>query len=296
VKPLLVALAAGYGVHLLYTAIAYGWRGCAPGPAAARRTRRPGIDAWLREAGLGSLRPVELVAVTSTMAAVGAGIGWAMFGGILPPLAVGLAGAAVPVLTARGRRERRRTAARETWPRLLEELRIKTTTLGRSIPQALFDVGASAPDELRPAFERARLEWLISTDFDRTLAVLRTELADPTADATCETLLVAHQTGGTEVDRTLQALIDDRIMDLQGRKDAQSRQAGARFARGFTVLAPVGMALVGLSIGQGRAAYGTTTGQLLVVVGLAVMGGCWLWAGRIMRLPDEHRVFAHHRS
>jgi tight adherence protein B len=289
---LLVALAAGYGAHLVYSDLVLGWRGYGPGPAATRRRRRPTIDEWLRQCGLGTLRPIELVAVVSTLAVVGGVLGWAMFGGVLPPLAVALAGASVPVLTARGRRDRRRVAARESWPRLLEEIRIKTTTLGRSIPQALFDVGASAPDELRPAFDRARREWLLSTDFDRTLAVLRAELADPTADATCETLLVAHQTGGTEVDRTLQALIDDRIMDLQGRKDARSRQAGARFARSFTVLAPVGMALVGLSIGQGRDAYETATGQLLVVVGLAVMAGCWLWAGRIMKLPEERRVFA----
>jgi tight adherence protein B len=292
VTALVMAIAAGYGVHLVYTSVVFGWHGVAPGPATVRRPRRPVIVDWLRQSGLGSLRPVEAGAVMTTLTGVGAVIGWSLFGGVLPPLAIGLAGAAAPVLAARGRRESRRATAREAWPRLIEELRIKTSTLGRSIPQALFDVGATAPDELRPAFERARREWLLSTDFERTLAVLRDDLADPTADVVCETLLVAHQTGGTEVDRTLQALIDDRIMDLQGRKDARSRQAGARFARSFTVLAPIGMALVGLSIGQGRKAYETATGQLLVLVGLAVMAGCWLWAGRIMRLPEERRVFA----
>jgi tight adherence protein B len=85
-------------------------------------------------------------------------------------------------------------------------------------------------------------------------------------------------------------------MDLQGRKDAQSRQAGARFARSFTVVVPLGMAMVGLSIGQGRAAYGTPTGQGLVVVGLLVMVVCWIWAGRIMRLPEERRVFGSSAS
>src|SRR5215213_7859135 len=125
-----VAVVAGYGVHLVYSSLVFGWRGYAPGPPAIRRSRRPAVDEWLRQSGLGSLRPVEVVAVTLTLAVVGAAIGWAMFGGVLPPVAIGLAGAAVPVLTARSRRERRRLLARESWPRLLEELRIKTTTLG----------------------------------------------------------------------------------------------------------------------------------------------------------------------
>jgi tight adherence protein B len=161
----------------------------------------------------------------------------------------------------------------------------------RGDPQALFDVGERAPDDLQPAFDAARREWLLSTDFERTIAVLMARLADPTADAVCETLLVAHQIGGNDIDRCLTALIDDRILDLQGRKDAAARQAGARFARWFTLAVPLGMALVGLSIGTGRAAYATPAGQALVAVGLGLMALCWLWAGQILRMPSEHRVF-----
>jgi tight adherence protein B len=52
------------------------------------------------------------------------------------------------------------------------------------------------------------------------------------------------------------------------------------------------MALIGMSIGEGRSAYDTPTGQVLVVVAIGLMALCWLWAGRIMRLPEERRVFA----
>ena len=73
----------------------------------------------------------------------------------------------------------------------------------------------------------------------------------------CETLLVAHEVGGTDLDRRLQALIDDRVQDTQGRKDARAKQAGARFARRFVLIVPAGMALAGMSVGNGRAAYQT---------------------------------------
>jgi tight adherence protein B len=120
--------------------------------------------------------------------------------------------------------------------------------------------------------------------------VLKERLADPTADSACETLLVAHEIGGGGLDRRLAALVDDRTQDVQGRKDARAKQAAVRFARRFVLIVPVGMAVAGLSIGTGRAAYETPLGQLAVVLGIAAVVGCWLWAGRLMRLPEEERV------
>jgi tight adherence protein B len=174
---------------------------------------------------------------------------------------------------------------------MIEEIRVQTSSLGRSIPQALFDVGRRGPTELRPAFDAAHREWLLTTDLPRTFRVLKDLLADPTADMTCETLLVAHELGGTDLDRRLRALAEDRVQDVQGRKDSTSRQAGARFARLFVLLVPAGMALAGMSIGHGRAAYRTSSGQLVVLVALTLVIGCWTWAGQIMRLPDQQRVF-----
>ncbi len=181
--------------------------------------------------------------------------------------------------------------AAQAWPSLIEEIRVLTASAGRSVPQALFEAGARAPVELRDAFDAAHREWLLSTDFSRTIAVLEEQLADPTADATCETLLVAHEIGGSDLDRRLEALADDRVADVQARKDAAARQAGARFARRFVLLVPFGMAAAGLSVGTGRHAYQSDAGQLLVTLGILLVIGCWLWAGSIMRLPAERRVF-----
>ncbi len=57
------------------------------------------------------------------------------------------------------------------------------------------------------------------------------------------------------------------------------------------LVVPLGMTLAGLSIGTGRAAYQTTAGQLAVVLGLACVAGCWAWAGRLLVVPEEERVF-----
>ena len=289
------ALLAAYGVFLLYTALALRWRGIAPGPGQVVTRRRRTAAGWLERAGLTDVRPLEVAAVGGVLFVVGVGIGFAVFGGLLAPFAVGLVAAALPVSAARARRGQRTAAAREAWPRMIEELRLLAMSAGRSVPQALFEVGRRGPVELRPAFAAAQREWLVSTDFERAIRVLKAHLSDATADAVGETLLIAHEMGGTDIDRRLSALVEDRMLDLHGRKDAAAKQAGARFARMFVLLVPAGMALVGLSIGDGRAAYATSAGQLAVVTAMTMMAGCWWWAGRLLRLPAEERVFSEPR-
>jgi tight adherence protein B len=304
VTTVLLALVGAYGVHLLYTALAQGWRGVGPGP-----TRRP-VDAdgafvaavsrpvaWrarlgerMTQAGLDQVRPAEFAGVMAGLFLVTTAVVYAVFGAVVPALVAGGLAGWFPVGAARSRRDRRRAEAREAWPRMIEEIRLLTGSVGRSIPQALFDVGKRAPEELRPAFAAAHREWELSTDFERTQAVLQARRADATADVVAETLLVAHEVGGSDVDRALEALAADRIQDLQARKDARAKQAGARFARRFVLLVPLGMAVAGLGIGDGRAAYRTPTGQLAVVVGIGLVAACWWWASRTMRLPEEARV------
>ena len=289
----IAAILAAYGAHLLYTSVVMGWEGVAPGPATARdRTRRRiSPTEWLAQAGLGGVAVGEFAVVIGVVFVLGVALAFVLFGAPLPTLVGGIFAASFPVAAHRHRRRTRQALAQDAWPRMIEELRVLTSSVGRSIPQALFQVGAAGPDELRPAFAAAQREWLLTTDFERSLAVLRSQLADPTCDATCETLLVAHELGGTDVDRRLADLAEDRREDARYRKDARARQAGVRFARRFVLLVPLGMAAAGLSVGNGRSAYQTPLGQSAVLVALAMVAGCWVWAGRMLRLPDEERVF-----
>ena len=192
--PVVIALAGAYGVFLLYTALVFGWRGVGVGPGSLRSgpRSRARAEQWLAQAGLEGVGLNEFVTVMVVLFVIGAGLTFAVLGGILPALAVGAFAATFPAASYRGRRQQRRARAAESWPRMIEEIALLTGSLGRSVPQALFEVGRGAPEEMRPSFAAAQREWLISTDFSRSVAVLKGGLADATADATCETLLVAH--------------------------------------------------------------------------------------------------------
>ena len=281
-------LAAGGG-YLLYSSLG-GTRGRS-GLGRRHRSRRERFGDWANQAGLEGVRPAELASAVIALFVVGGLAAYALFGGVLAAAATGIALATSPLATYRARRRARLAQAAEAWPRILEELRLQIGSLGRSVPQALFEVGRRVPTEWRPAFAASEREWLLTTDFSRTVAILKERLSDPTADAVCETLLVAHEVGGSDVDGRLADLIEDRVLDLQGRKDARSRQAGLRFARRFVLIVPVGMAVAGLAIGTGRSAYESAGGQIAVVGAVIAVAVCWLWSARLMRLPEEPRVF-----
>jgi tight adherence protein B len=227
------AVLAAYGTFLLWSALALGWTGMGFGPRPEHRARGAQVPFTrrLERAGLHGVRPAQLGATVAAVALLGAAIGYLLFGGALPAIICGVFVAGFPVAGLRARHSARLSEAREAWPRMLEELRLQTGSLGRSIPQALFEVGRRAPPELRPAFRRAEREWLLTTDFSRTVDLLKAELCDATADAICETLVVANDVGGTGLDRRLAALVEDRIEDVQARKDARAKQAGVKFAR-----------------------------------------------------------------
>jgi tight adherence protein B len=285
------AALAACGAYLIYTSAVFGWRGFGLRHAYGRRSSSLPALTWLRQMGGGEVGLAELAAAMTVLFVAGSLAAFALFGGPLPAVVAGCLAACVPVSVYRARRQRRLAAAAEAWPRMLEELRLATGSQGRSIPQALFEVGRRGPEEWRPAFAAAEREWQLTTDFDRTTALLKDRLADPSVDVVCETLVIAQEVGGSELESRLGDLIEDRLLDLQARKDAASRQAGVRFARRFVLLVPLGMALAGLSIGTGRHAYDTPGGQVAVAVGLLAVVACWIWSGRLMRLPEQPRVF-----
>lgn len=288
----LAAVLAGTGAWLIFSA-GSGRTGHQTGHQTGRRGgqqtgRRTG---WRPALGLGDVSATEFVVAVVVVALAGAAGAYLLFGALVPALLSAVMAATFPVAAYRRRRAERAEAALAEWPRLLEEIRLRTGSLGRSVPQALFESGRRAPAEWRPAFEAAEREWLLTVDFARTVTLLKDRLADPTADVVCETLLMAHEIGGADLDPKLADLIEDRSQDLQNRRDAASRLAGVRFARRFVLLVPLGMALAGLTIGTGRQAYSTAGGQLAVVVGLVAIAACWWWAGRLMRIPSAPRVF-----
>jgi tight adherence protein B len=262
-------LVAAAGVHLLWSR-----------PGERRGIDRRAVRRWGRAAAL----------------PLGAGLAGTLLGlvavGGPVALGVGAIAAACSVVGRRSVAHARRDQTRRLWPSLLEEIRVLTTSGGRSLPRALLEVGTRAPAPTGDAFRTAQAAWRVSADFERTLGVLKDQLADADTDVVTETLLVAHEVGGVDVGRRLARLAEDRRRDLAARDLATAKLAGARFARRFVVIVPLGMAVAGQAVGTGRQAFASPAGQAVGLVAAGLVAACWLWAGSLLRLPESPRVFA----
>src|SRR5690606_21357103 len=128
------------------------------------------------QAGLAGVPVRRLAGVVAVTGVAAASVAALVFGAAVPAAVVGLFAATLPVASWRHHRRARLAAAQEAWPRLIEEIRVLTGAGGRSVPQGLFEAAEHAPDELRPAFAEARRTWVLTTDLDRTIGVVKAQL------------------------------------------------------------------------------------------------------------------------
>lgn len=225
------------------------------------------------------------VATVGAVAAVAAAGALLLIGS--PLVAVVAAFAAVLIPPALARREARLRAERliDAWPRMLDEARVLCGAGGLSLAQALFTAGRSASGDLRKAWASAETTWRLSADLERSIAVITQQLPDPTTALICSTIEVINDTGGATQHEQLARLVADRRRDAATRRTAESELAGARFARRFVLIVPVGMALAGQSVGTGRGAFASPSGQLAAAIAVAVTWACWIWSGRLLTVP-----------
>ncbi len=285
------AVLAGCGVYLILSAFGAEARTRSTVAEPQGKRLRRSIRTWMVQAGLADVSSGTFSAALAAAGLIGALGSYLVFDSVVSSVVAGILAGGFPLASYRRRRQAGIEAAMDAWPSILEEIRMRAGSLGQSVPQALFEAGRRAPDQWTPAFAVAERDWQLTTDFAATTATLKEALVDSTADAVCETLLVAHELGGSDLDDRIGDLIEDRLADLQARKEASAKQAGVRFARRFVLLVPLGMALAGLSIGSGRAAYSSPGGQLAVVAGLLALAACWVWSGRLLRVGRPPRVF-----
>ena len=188
----IAAMAASFGTYLLYSALVLGRRELILRRSGTRREHR--IQGWMTQAGMVGVRPLELASVEVTVFVGSAVLAWIVFGALLPAVLAGLFGAAAPIAVYRARRRTLLDEARDAWPYLIEEMRLLTGALGRSIPVAMLEAGRKSPTApMRAAFSNAlrtcatqivgtlasRRRWL--TEATRHLRVTRPAALIPSA-------------------------------------------------------------------------------------------------------------------
>ncbi len=280
----LLGLLLGLGLLLV-------WRSGGRAPLRAPRgaTWQDRTQDLLTQAGVEGVTPARLIAAC---AALGAVVFVLVLGTSRVPViaaAFGLFGALAPVALVRRRRVQRQVELREVWPEAVDNL-ASAVRAGLSLPEALSQLGVRGPEQLRPAFRRFGEDYRASGRFAESLDRLKTALADPVGDRVVEALRLAREVGGTDLGRLLRTLSAFLREDARTRAELETRQGWTVNAARLALCSPWVLLLLLSLQPETVAAYNTTAGAFVLLLG----GGTSLVAYRVMlriaRLPTERRV------
>ena len=261
-----------------------------------RPVRRPGRVSWadrtrdlLSQAGVEGVTPRQLLGLSAALGVVG---GVVVLGtSRVPVIAVlfGAFAASGPVVLVRQRRRRRNVELREVWPEAVDNL-TSAVRAGLSLPEALTQLGTRGPDQLRPAFRRFGEDYRATGRFGACLDALKRDLADPVGDRVVESLRMAREVGGTDLGRLLRTLSAFLREDARTRAELETRQGWTVNAARLALAAPWVLLLLLASRPSAVAAYNTTAGAAVLLVGGGVSFVAYRAMLRIARLPVERRV------
>ncbi|QMU95812.1 type II secretion protein F [Microbacterium esteraromaticum] len=280
-------IGAMLGTGILLCASPWLWP---PRETPRRVVRSTRLRRLLDEAGHARTPVRAVVACMVGIAVTVAALAWLLTGIPVLALLAALAGAAAPVMFLRGRRLRLRKARRQMWPDVCDLL-VAAIRVGLSLPDATASLAGSAPPAVRPAFAVFARDLQQTGRFESSLDRLKATLADPIADRIVETLRMARQVGGTELTGVLRALSSSVRADAALRGEVEARQSWIRGAAVLGAGAPwVILGLLAMRP-EGRDAYGSPEGVVVILAGAVVSVIAFRIMLRIGRLPEPERWF-----
>jgi len=258
-------------------------------PPRTRPTWQQRAGELLVQAGIEGVSPTQLVGVSAGLGLVTSVL--VLGTSQVPSLAVlfGAFGAALPLLLVRRRRAQRAGELREVWPEAVDNL-ASGVRAGLSLPEALTQLGARGPEQLRSPFRRFGEDYRATGRFGESLDRLKGSLADPVGDRVVEALRMAREVGGTDLGRLLRTLSGFLREDARTRSELETRQGWTVNAARLALAAPWVLLLL-LSTQPGAVqAYNSPAGTVVLLVGGGVSFAAYRAMLRIARLPTERRV------
>lgn len=299
--PLLLSLAFGAGVYLLYD----GFTRPLPHPSdegadvhvSRARTTGWALDQlaaaheFLARAGLRGVTPNAFAAFAAVSGLASGLLAQLLLGWPLVSLLALLGGAALPLAYYLHRHDQRRAAVQEALADAIAQLR-DGIRAGLSVEEALRGLANNGPEVLRGEFAAlvrdARLHG-----FAPAVEASRERLADPVFDTMAAALILNDQLGGRNVGAVLDRLATATRAQLAIQHELRAQQArnvwAARIVAGVPVVVLV--AIRGVNPGY-LAIFDSLWGQLLLAgcgLSIALGYGAMLWS---TRLPGERRVLA----
>ncbi|WP_243694946.1 type II secretion system F family protein [Labedella populi] len=199
-------------------------------------------------------------------------------------------GTALPWILVSIRARARRRLRASLWPDIVDHL-VAAARSGLAVPDAVASLGKQGPEDLRPEFRTFARDYATSASWGGAVDRLKAVLDDPVADRVLETLRMAREVGGSDLTAILRQLSGALREEAATRAELDARQSWVRNAAKLGVAAPWLILVLLSTRPEAAAAYASTEGTLLIVVGAAVSVVAYRVMLAVGRLPMERRWF-----
>lgn len=238
-----------------------------------------------------SITTVRRMTLTLVLAIV-VGTALAFITGI-PGLGVvaGITAVAVPWAVRRSATNRRARHMDEQWPGVIDAL-VAALRSGGTVTGAM----ASLATSTRGAVAQGARDYMVAvsttSDVSSSLTLAKETWDSAVGDRIIETLRLASECGGAGSMHGLIALARDVRRESGVRAEVRARAAWIRVAAIVGALAPWIAVIVLGTRPEGREAYGTPAGTMVLIAGYAVTVVAYVLVSRIARPASEARVLA----
>lgn len=211
----------------------------------------------------------------------------------IPGLGVvaGITAVAVPWAVTRTRDARRSRAVAEEWPGVIDEL-ISALRSGGTVAAAMALLAESSRGVISAGARDFMIAVSTTSDVSGSLSLAKRVWASAVGDRVIETLRLAGECGGAGVMHGLMALARDVRRETSVQAEVRARAAWIRVAAVVGALAPWIAVLVLGTRTEGREAFGTIEGTLVLIAGYGVTVVAYLLVSRIAAPAPDVRVLA----
>jgi Flp pilus assembly protein TadB len=230
-------------------------------------------------------------ALPAVLAGLGGGaLAAGMSGDAAIGAALGVFAAMIPPGVASARRRRDAAAAAAAWPDFIAVLRGRISA-GDSVADATRLAAIRHGGPLQPL--ATLLERNRARPFRETLSAARDAFADPIADRVLSTLGTASEVGGGRVDAVLAVLSRSVADETRLRSAHAAALTQQRLTAAVALVAPWALLLLTITTNpQAAAAFRTSSGRVVILVGFAGTLAGRILSARAARLAAPPRVLA----
>ena len=179
----------------------------------------------------------------------------------------------------------------DIWPDVVDDL-ASAIRAGLSLPQAVFELCDSGPEQLRPTFKLCRDQYQVTGNFNAGLNLIAQNLKDSNADKFVTSLQIAHEVGGADLGILLRTLSEVMREELVLRGEIVARQSWTVNGAKLAVAAPWVTALVLSTRETAANVYLSPSGIRMLTICAFVSVLAYLTMMKIAELPPEKRLLA----